>query len=146
VTGFNSPLGIELVGNKLFVMETGLEAFNPAPKLWEIVLPKKAVTSVNHQQELLNTFALLQNYPNPFNPATAITFSVPVNGPVQLSVYSVLGQPVRTLLSGNVAAGSHTVQWDGNDSRGRPVGSGTYFYRFSSPSGYTATRRMILLR
>jgi hypothetical protein len=146
VTGLNSPLGIELVGNKLFVMETGLEAFNPAPKLWEIVLPKKAVTSVSHQQEFPNTFALLQNYPNPFNPATAITFSVPVDGPVQISVYSVLGQPVRTLLSGNVAAGSHTVQWDGNDSRGRPVGSGTYFYRFSSPSGYTATRRMILLR
>lgn len=89
--------------------------------------------------------ALMQNYPNPFNPETIIEFALPVGGPARLEVFDALGQRVALLLDGSVAAGRHTLRWDGRDLRGRPVGSGVYFYRLHS-GAYERVRRMVLLR
>jgi hypothetical protein len=146
VSGFNQPLGIELVGNKLFVLETALYGTNPSPKLWEITLPKGSATSVTGQPDLRGSLTLLQNYPNPFNPATTIRFSVPGEGRVQLAIYDLLGRRVRTLLDGNLSGGVHAIRWDGRDERGIAVGSGTYFYRLSAGSGLVQTRRLTLLK
>jgi len=91
-------------------------------------------------------FTLLQNYPNPFNPSTTIGFSVPQSGPALLEIYDVTGRHVRTLISGQVAAGHHTVQWDGKDERGSSVGSGVYFYRLRSGANSVASMKMLLLK
>ena len=51
----------------------------------------------------LSTFALGANYPNPFNPATIIPLAVPVGaGDVDLTIYNVLGQPVRQVWAAGV--------------------------------------------
>jgi flagellar hook assembly protein FlgD len=63
-----------------------------------------------------------------------------------LEVYDVTGRHVRTLLRGNVAAGQHTVQWDGRDDRGFSVGSGVYFYRLRAGANSVASRKMLLLK
>ncbi|MCK5591679.1 MAG: T9SS type A sorting domain-containing protein, partial [Candidatus Pacebacteria bacterium] len=85
-------------------------------------------------------YILEQNYPNPFNPSTAITFELPVSGPVRLVIYDLLGRMVDIPVDGNLDAGSHTISWDGKD---RP--SGVYFYRLIT-SDETVTRHMTLLK
>lgn len=78
------------------------------------------------------TYELKQNFPNPFNPETRIYFSLPEMQKVQLIVYNVVGQKVRTLLNTQYAAGRHVVNWDGLDDAGRRVTSGVYFYRIKA--------------
>ena len=77
-------------------------------------------------------FVLQQNYPNPFNPSTTITFDVPEAAEVKLAIYNLRGQLIQTLLSGFIAAGQHSVDWDGTDFRGAKVASGVYVYRLES--------------
>jgi hypothetical protein len=73
--------------------------------------------------------ALEANYPNPFNLETTIPFSLPRDGQIQLRIYNVRGQLVRTLVSGFQEAGFKRVRWDGRDGERNEVGSGTYFVR-----------------
>jgi 5'-nucleotidase/UDP-sugar diphosphatase len=85
-------------------------------------------------------FRLEQNYPNPFNPTTTIQFVVPVSGFVSLKIYNLLGQEVATLINGELSAGQHDVVWNA-----KGIASGMYFYKLEA-RGYTATKKMILLR
>ena len=77
-------------------------------------------------------YALYGNAPNPFNPETSIGYALPVASVVELTVYDVVGQRVRVLVSGVHAPGMHEVVWDGRDDSGQQVGSGVYFYRLQA--------------
>ncbi|MFQ5603745.1 MAG: choice-of-anchor D domain-containing protein, partial [bacterium] len=90
-------------------------------------------------------FELDQNYPNPFNPSTTITFAVPETDEVTLAIYNLRGQLVRTLVSGVVAAGRHSVVWDGQSLQGIPVASGTYIYKLFTKN-FVATKKLILTK
>jgi hypothetical protein len=107
------------------------------------VVEEVTPTAVNEQVPA--AFTLSQNVPNPFNPTTTIAFTLPVSGMAKLSVYNVLGQEIRTLLSGNLAAGNHSVVWNGIDDSGRAVTSGVYFYRLES-GPMQMTKKLMLLR
>ena len=83
------------------------------------------------------------NYPNPFNPHTTIPLQVPASaGPVRLQVFNLLGQPLKTLVAGPLAAGAHQVGWDGRDEQGRPVSTGVYVYRLET-GAWKATGKMV---
>jgi serine protease AprX len=90
-------------------------------------------------------FKLSQNYPNPFNPSTIISFSLSNKAQVELNVFDLLGRHVKTLVTGDVSAGEHTIIWDGKDETGQDVSSGVYLYKLDS-SGASDARRMTLLR
>jgi hypothetical protein len=90
-------------------------------------------------------YALNAAYPNPFNPKTEISFDLPKPGATRLVIYDVKGRLVKELVAGQMTAGSHTVSWTGDDSQGKRVASGVYYYRITSGS-YTATRPMTLLK
>jgi hypothetical protein len=95
---------------------------------------------------LPNPTALFQNYPNPFNPTTLIQFNLEKAEKVNLDIFNILGQKVRTLLAGEeFAAGPYSFLWDGKDNRGSPVSSGVYFYKLSTPS-YLKTKKMMLVK
>jgi formylglycine-generating enzyme required for sulfatase activity len=81
-------------------------------------------TSVNEHAP--QPFSLEQNYPNPFNPSTIIPFTLQDAGRVNMTVYSILGQNVRTLIDGYFSVGKHSVTWNGADDRGIPAGAGVY--------------------
>ena len=93
---------------------------------------------------LIDAIHLLQNQPNPFSPETRIRFELPQGGEVELGIYSPDGRLVRTLVTGQRAAGRHTVRWDGLDDAQRKVSGGVYFYNLAAP-GIEESRRMILL-
>ncbi|MBN1542823.1 T9SS type A sorting domain-containing protein, partial [candidate division KSB1 bacterium] len=90
-------------------------------------------------------FSLEQNYPNPFNPSTTIRFNLTESGPVQLSIFNLNGQRVRTLVSRAMSAGSHAVVWDGTNDAGRLMPSGVYLYKLEM-NGKVETRKMEFLK
>ncbi len=89
--------------------------------------------------------ALAQNRPNPFNPRTSIRFTLATAGPIELGVYDLEGRLVRRLESGNFAAGTHEVFWQGDLQGGGGAASGTYFCRLRA-GGREMTQKMTLLR
>jgi len=91
------------------------------------------------------SYGLSQNYPNPFNPTTEISFDLPKASQVELSIFNVLGQQVRSLVNQSMEAGQHQLMWDGRDGSGSQVSSGVYFYRLSAGS-FSETRKMMLLK
>ncbi len=99
----------------------------------------------NRPLELPNDYRLLQNYPNPFNPSTTIEYRLPVRSEVELSIYNILGQRVKTLVSGPQSAGDHTVVWNATSDSGRRVATGIYFYRLKTP-GFVQTKKMLLMK
>jgi hypothetical protein len=90
-------------------------------------------------------FSLSQNYPNPFNPSTEIYFTLPEAGHADLTIYNILGQRVRSLVSSDLEAGRYSAFWDGTDNNGRKVASGIYIYRLQT-GGYTSSKKMLLLK
>lgn len=94
---------------------------------------------------LPTSYRLDQNYPNPFNPDTRIDFALPKAGNVSLTIYDALGRTVKTLASGMLEAGQHTVTWNGTNSQGQTVSSGVYFYRLETAAG-AYSRKMMLLK
>ncbi len=112
-----------------------------------IHLARKNAPSANVSHEVLQPsgFSLKQNYPNPFNSGTTISYILPEKSDVQITIYSLLGQPVRTLVNSNTHSGFHTVSWDGKDSSGDTVSGGIYLYRIRT-ANFTAVRKMLLLK
>ncbi|PIU46056.1 MAG: hypothetical protein COS95_00575, partial [Ignavibacteriales bacterium CG07_land_8_20_14_0_80_59_12] len=92
------------------------------------------------ERSIPKTLSLRQNYPNPFNPATTITYALPVDAKVRLTVYDNLGRIVRILVDGSAAAGTYTVSFDA-----QALPSGVYFYRLESQLG-SAAKAMLLVR
>ena len=77
---------------------------------------------------------------------TQIDYQVPEAGELSLTIYNILGQPVRTLIDGMQEPGYHQVSWDSRDDSGRPLANGVYFYRLVSGNGFVQSRRMLLLK
>lgn len=96
--------------------------------------------------EIPTAFDLKQNYPNPFNPTTTIAYSVPEASDVQVGIYNLLGQEVRALASGQHQPGVYSALWDGLNENGVRVESGVYIYRMSSSAGFSATKKLVMLK
>jgi Tol biopolymer transport system component len=103
------------------------------------------VTKVQEKSSTKVSFALTGNYPNPFNMTTAIQFTIPSSGLVKLSVYNVMGQKIRELSFGEMAAGSHSIVWNGKDDQGKTLSTGTYISHLQW-GNLTTTGRMTLIK
>jgi hypothetical protein len=85
-------------------------------------------------------FELSQNYPNPFNPTTIINYELQITNDVELTIYNVLGEKVKTLVSENQAVGSHSIEWDASD-----LASGIYYYELRT-SDFRDVKKMVLMK
>ncbi|MBX7042884.1 MAG: Omp28-related outer membrane protein [Ignavibacteria bacterium] len=100
---------------------------------------RNTVTSVQNVFSIApQSFELSQNYPNPFNPSTRITFSVPVRGEYELSVFDVIGRKVSQLVNARLEAGTYSA-----DFSGEGLSSGVYFYKLLSKD-ISITKKMLL--
>jgi flagellar hook assembly protein FlgD len=90
--------------------------------------------------------ALGAAYPNPFNPRTTIRYHLPQAAAVDISVLDLAGRRVVRLVRGErQESGTHYIEWDGRDHRGRMAPAGVYLYRLQAGS-LDETRRMVLLK
>ena len=84
--------------------------------------------------------------PNPFNPAASIKFVVNRDNLVQLNVYNIRGEKVRTLIQDRLPANDYTFVFDGKDDAGHALASGTYFARLRIGSEVMQVRKMSLVK
>ncbi|HMB90352.1 MAG TPA: FG-GAP-like repeat-containing protein [Rhodothermales bacterium] len=111
-----------------------------------VILESTGVQTDIEENETPSSFALKQNYPNPFNPSTTIEYELPATATVSVRVYNLMGQVVRTLVSGQIQTlGRHSVTWNGRSDAGTPVASGTYLYSLEF-NGTIQTRPMTLIK
>jgi hypothetical protein len=91
-------------------------------------------------------YSLSQNRPNPFNPTTTIEYTVKEQGKVNLRIYNVAGQLIRTLVDDVKSPGVlYSATWDGKNGQGQTVASGVYFYKLVA-GDFVQTKKMILLK
>ena len=103
-------------------------------------------TSIDDNLIYINQNFVLNNFPNPFNPKTTISFSIQNNSKIELSIFNIKGQKVKSLISDQLPAGEHSVVWDGRDSNGKRVGSGIYFYKLNVNGKTEAVKKCLLLK
>ncbi len=89
-------------------------------------------TIVNDYNTLPQRFVLKQNAPNPFNRSTMIRYELAKKSFVELAIYNIKGERIRTLVDKRQSGGRYVVRWDGLDDFGAPSPSGVYFYRLQS--------------
>jgi len=93
-----------------------------------------------------NKFLLQPNYPNPFNKTTTINYSILQADNVTLIIYDMLGREIKKLVDEYQTAGAKSVEWDGMDSNGKKVPSGTYFCQIRGENGEASSKKMIFLK
>ena len=138
---------IPLNGNQRQVLELTLGGGMKVVRVEPLAAAKPVVAaeSVLSAETVPEVSGLAPNFPNPFNSATLMTYHLSSPGPVQLVIYNVLGQPVRTLVDASQAAGSYQIRWDARDQRGVLLSTGTYIARLSYPGG-VQTQRLLYLK
>ncbi len=88
----------------------------------------------------------LSNYPNPFNPSTTISFSVPVESNIELSIYNIKGQRIKSLANESFESGNYSIVWNGDDDLGNSVSSGIYLYNLKVDGKNEAVKKCLLLK
>jgi hypothetical protein len=96
-------------------------------------------------KEIPKEFALLPNHPNPFNPETRITYQVPKDAVVNITVFNSLGQKVKDLVNEHKAPGTYEVIWKADNEFGNRVSSGIYVC-YLKTEGYTQYIKMLLMQ
>ncbi len=84
------------------------------------------------------------NYPNPFNPETTISYNIDKASDVELTIYNIKGQKVRTLVDDQQEAGRHDIVWDGTDGKGKKVASGTYLYKVKADDQEVVNKMLMI--
>ena len=131
------------------IFEKGNEGFgtvaDPASggDAYALVNLKSVSESVSSQ--IPKQFELTQNYPNPFNPETKISYALPEDCHVKLTIYNIMGQKIKVLVDEHQTAGYKHVHWDGKDKDGKEVASGIYLYRIQADD-ISQTKKMVLMR
>lgn len=94
---------------------------------------------------------LYLNYPNPFNPSTTITYDIPEESYITLSIFDLLGRDIATLIDTAVLPGHYSVSWNGNNNDNITVANGVYLYRlnakpFSGTNPFTASGKLVIVK
>jgi hypothetical protein len=98
------------------------------------------VSSLTEAIPLPESFSLDRAYPNPFNPTTTLSFAIPVDSEVSLSIYNLQGREVARLINGNMDAGYHSIVWDANS-----YSSGVYFVKMVAGE-FVNTQKLMLIK
>lgn len=105
--------------------------------VWETTI---VTTISNVSNEIVERFELLQNYPNPFNPSTVISFRIPSQQNVKLSVYNSLGKEIAVLVNSKLSQGKYDVNFDMSG-----YASGLYFYKLETEN-FVDTKKMLYVK
>jgi len=105
-----------------------------------------SASTLGNENEINPTvFKLHQNYPNPFNPTTQISYALPKDELVTISIYDMSGRLVRTLVKSSQTAGYKSIRWNATNDRNEPVSAGLYLYTIQAGE-FRHTKKMVLLK
>ena len=104
-----------------------------------------ALSTIDDNGITAENFELKGNYPNPFNPTTKIRFSNDRSSNVKVTVYSLKGEKVATIMNKKINAGTYDVSWNGKSTNGKVVPSGMYLYDVES-DGRRLQGKMLFLK
>ena len=90
-------------------------------------------------------FSLSNAYPNPFNPFTTLSYDLPKDSFINLTVFDMMGRKIKTLVNGQQSAGIKTVKWNSTNEQGETVSAGVYLYKLKAES-FIETKKMVLLK
>jgi len=100
----------------------------------------KQAHGISEQNAIPTEYQLYHAYPNPFNAMATIKYDLPKAGHVQLMLYNLLGQEVRSLVDRDLRPGQHSVLLNADN-----LPSGVYFVRMATES-YEKSRKIVLLK
>jgi len=120
--------------------------YTPTDTLLEFTILITDQDYSNTDDEVVQNTFRMQNYPNPFNPETNIYYSIPVEVKVELSIYNIKGQKVKTLVNETQLSGEHIVVWNGTNKHNKRVASGVYFYKLEINDSKLLINKMLLLK
>lgn len=153
-SGFTTILDSATIVNSSYVVPSG-KLFPGIPYFWRAkarysggespwssvwyfnVEPNGLIISNN---DIPKEYKLYQNYPNPFNPSTKIKFDMASSDNVRIKIYNSVGQLIEYVFSGNLSAGTYTLNWNAKN-----LNSGIYFIRMES-NKFNYTKRMLLIK
>jgi hypothetical protein len=116
-----------------FQQRLGAYLVGDGPLSIDIYDPSFNTLTINKRIPLADFF-LYPNYPNPFNPETTIIFEISRFSPIELEIFNILGQSVRTLINQHFSTGFYQLSWDGKNWMGVEVPAGIYFCRLKCGS------------
>jgi hypothetical protein len=99
-------------------------------------------TSITPIENAPSTYRLNQNYPNPFNPETMISFSIPANEKVNITLFDITGRAIATLIDKSMTAGTHELRLNANALN---LNSGIYFYRLKA-GNFTDSKSLVYIK
>jgi len=136
--------GTEVIGNNLYVYGGNIASGGPA--LSSLQYADISYLSINDEPyEISSSITLFQNYPNPFNPETTISFYIKQNSKIELEIFNIKGQKVKTLINDYRQSGYHAIPWNGDDNYGNRVSSGLYFYKLSVDGKTEVVKKCLLV-
>lgn len=112
----------------------------------EIYFTSLYAPSTGINENIADLHTGLNNYPNPFNNSTTIEYTVAKSCNVQIKVYNLLGQEIRSLVNENQQTDKYSVVWDGINAAGEPVSSGIYFCQLNIDNKQISIKKLILLK
>lgn len=133
------------VGDKAFVVEGEYLIFCKLPN---ITITKTLFEPVAVYENIFPQLnhVILTNYPNPFNPSTTINYTISESGFINISVYNIKGQKIKSLINELKPKGNYNIYWDGHDQNERFAGSGIYFINLKMNSRLLKTHKILLIK
>ena len=151
ITGTTLPEGWEITNNEKTIIMYSLDGSNLEDQVLfeytgEIVIESGIATDWYSSEISISShpvpklFSLDRAYPNPFNPTTTLSFAIPIDSEVSLSIYNLQGREVSTLINGNMDAGYHSIVWNADS-----YSSGVYFVKMVAGE-FVNTQKLMLVK
>ncbi len=135
--------------NRVVYLGFGFEAIdNPSTRralMWRVIRWLRTGASDVNGEETPKFRLALNAWPNPVQSEAHVRFTLPTEGEATLSIFGPDGRLVRTLATGQLAAGNHTLAWDRRSTEGQPVAAGVYYYRLVNGE-QTLSHKTVVLR
>ena len=114
--------------------------------LWIGAVHSADVVNVDNYKVLFPDKLRIYNaYPNPFNPVTSLSYDLPYNSVVKITVHDMMGRVVKTLVNDSQTAGFKSVQWNATNDKNEPVSAGLYLCTIQAGE-FRQTKKMVLLK
>ena len=129
--------------NTVYVVEVSDEEFTVISHEGEFVLTN---TLLSIDSDIIpDVFTLHQNYPNPFNPITLLSYDLPKDEFVNITIYDILGKMVKTLVNSSQTGGYKSIVWNATNNKSESVAAGLYLYMIQAGE-FKQTKKMLLLK